>query len=107
MNEHFTYRLEGELDIQALERAANLLLDRHELLRCAFKMVGDLVMLEVQPGAAIHINLVKVWPWSPLQQAHFLPLKHHSGHRGLLPLACRGGRSCLRRRLRSWPSRRA
>ena len=60
MNESVTYKLEGTLDLTALEKAANLLLDRHELLRCAFKMVDGHVMLEVQPGASIHISLLKV-----------------------------------------------
>ena len=60
MNEPVTYEVEGALDIPALERAANLLLDRHELLRCAFKVVDGQIALEYQPEASIVVTLVKV-----------------------------------------------
>ena len=69
MNESTSYLLDGELDLAALESAANLLLDRHQLLRCAFKLVDGVVAMEYQPQAMVHITLLKVrvclplWPW--------------------------------------------
>ena len=60
MNETMSYLLEGELDLAALERAANLLLDRHQLLRCAFKLVDGMVAMELQPEAVLHVKFIKV-----------------------------------------------
>lgn len=60
LNEPVSYLLEGELDLAVLERAANLLLDRHEVLRCCFTLVDGRVMMEVHPEARVPLAVIKV-----------------------------------------------
>ena len=60
MNETMSYLLDGELDLAALEQAANLLLDRHELLRCAFKQLETETAMEYEPNAVLRITHIKV-----------------------------------------------
>ena len=51
-NEAEAVRLTGELNVDALERAMNVIVDRHEVLRSTIKMIDEV------PHAVVHES----WP---------------------------------------------
>ena len=60
MNEPMFLSIEGELQLDALEHAANQLICRHEVLQCAFQVVDGRIVMEVQPDAVVKLNILKV-----------------------------------------------
>lgn len=57
-NVPFAYRLEGPLDVRALERSLTEVVARHDVLRASFKWKDEQPLAVVRPAAAIHSRLV-------------------------------------------------
>ncbi len=60
LNMPLAFRLEGPLEVPALERALSDLAARHEILRASFDRVGPDVMQIVKPQATVSLRVVDV-----------------------------------------------
>ncbi len=67
-------RLDGELQVAALEQAFSVLVERHECLRTTFAQDGERAVQRVAPAAPLRLQLIDLsdWPeasrWAQAQQ---------------------------------------
>jgi amino acid adenylation domain-containing protein len=59
-NEASTYALHGQLDVRALQRSFEVVVERHEILRTVFREMDGKPVQVVQPAAIFHLELVDV-----------------------------------------------
>ncbi len=52
------YRLQGPLDLELLQRALDALIDRHEILRTTYSVIGDRPMQVIHERMRVHVNLI-------------------------------------------------
>src|SRR5947207_14973554 len=52
------FQLEGDLDLDVLERALEALVDRHEILRTTYSVIDGLPMQMIAPSAPVELNVV-------------------------------------------------
>ena len=52
------FHLEGELDLDLLQRALDALVDRHEVLRTTYSVIDGLPMQVIVPSAPVELNVV-------------------------------------------------
>lgn len=67
------FKIRGKLDISILEASFNKIIQRHDVLRCAFNSKGTEVVQEIQDNVSLKINVLDFTTEKPNDQ-HLLEL---------------------------------